>query len=100
MTTKLETKQFFDGDKTFENEVRLTQEETKRLDDFQYDYLLSNGFGSISGGFAQIILEELDEDYSQVILGYMKSGIQNDCENAVYQDKLMFNRVTKVITFI
>ena len=99
MSTKIDIKYFFE-DINSNKKIGLTQEEAKLLMDFQYDYLLSNGFGSISGGFAQIILEEFDEDDSQVILGHLKSGIQNDCENVVYTDEIMFNRATKVITFI
>lgn len=46
------------------------------------------------------VLDEFDNKEDNTLLGYMKSGIQNDCENVVYNDKLMFNRETQKIYFL
>ena len=98
MTTKINTKWFFE-DKNFAKEVKLTQEEGKLLDDFEYKDYYHSGFANISGGFSNVVLEEFDEEYDHIILGFVRSGIQNDCENVVYTDKIIFNRQKKTIVF-
>lgn len=111
MKTEIDVDRFF-KDKDFKNLVDLTQEEAKAISEFESAFEYHNGFGSISGGFACIILEEFDEDteltYDErvaegqynIILGHLKSGIQNDCENKVYTDQIRFNRKTKKVRIV
>lgn len=98
MKTKIDMKQFFDDEK-FSKEVKLTQEEVKLLNDFELRGLYANGLDQISGGFTFIKLEEFDEEYSNIILGVVKSGIQDGDEDSVYTDKIIFNRERKTIVF-
>ena len=98
MTTKT-NKRFFEDNK-FAKKVKLTDEEIKLLSDYEYKIYCSDGFRSISGGFAFIQLNEFDEESPKIILGVIKSGIQSDCENVVYTDDIEFNRATKVIRYI
>lgn len=99
MNTKIDIKQFFDGDKVFEKEVKLTQEEVKFLLDFELRDLYSNGLDGISGDFSFIRLEEFDEEDSNIILGVVKSGIQDGEEDSLYTDRIIFDRQKKTIVF-
>lgn len=91
-------RRFFEDDE-FECKVNLTQEEGKFLGEFETNYEYQNGFRGISGGFACMTLEEFDEEDDNIIIGYLKSGIQSDCENVVYTDIIIFNRTAKTIVF-
>ena len=95
---KIDTKRFFE-DVDFKNLVSLTQEEAQAIQNFERGYEYHNGFRCNSGGFAIIIFEEFDEEDTNILLGFLKSGIQNDCENVVYTDHFTFNRSTKEIKF-
>lgn len=94
----MKTDRFFD-DKEFENEVKLTQKEAELLSNFESEEVYCSGLGNISGGFAQITLEELDEEDDDIILGNIKSGEQNDCVNNVSTDRIIFNRKDSTIKF-
>jgi len=100
MKTEIDTDRFFE-DKDFYNLVNLTQEEAKAISEFESAFEYHNGFQGISGGFACILLEEFEEeDDGNIILGHLKSGIQNDCENTVYTDQIEFNRETKKVEIV
>jgi len=98
MDTTIDVKRFFD-DKDFGKEVKLTQEEGKLLDKFEWQDYNSSGLANISGGFSNIVLEEYDEEYDHIILGFVRSGIQSDCEDSVDTDRIIFDRQKKTIVF-
>lgn len=91
--------QDFFNDEAFGKEANLSQEETKLLSDFELKGLYANGLGGISGGFTFIKLEEFDEEDSNVILGVVKSGVQDGDEDSMYTDRIIFNRERKTIVF-
>ena len=98
MKTKINALQFFD-DEEFGKEVKLSQEEAKLLVDFETQSLYANALGQISGGFTFIKLDDYDEEDSNIILGVVKSGVQDGDEDSVYTDKIIFNRERKTIVF-
>lgn len=104
MKTEIKVDRFFE-DKDFKNLVGLTQQEAKAISDYESAFEYHNGFRGISGGFAFIILEDFHEDVdcidcNSIILGFLKSGVQNDCENNVYTDTITFNRKTKKVEIV
>jgi len=99
MKTLYDAERFFDNI-TFQKEVKLTQAEAKLLSDFECEDVYCSGLGNISGGFAMITLEEYDEEDDNIIIGYIKTGVQSDCENNVYTDGIAFNRKLKTIKFL
>jgi len=98
MKTKINAQKFFE-DKKFGKEVKLTQVEAKLLSDFEDNAYYSSGLSGLSGGFASLMLDEYDEEFDHIILGYVKSGVQDGDEDRVYTDRVIFNRETKTIVF-
>ncbi len=96
MGTDIKVDRFFE-DIDLKNLVSLTQVEAKVISDFERDYEYYNGLKSVSGGFACITLDDIDKD---IIIGFLKSGIQNDCENNVCTDVIEFNRETLKVKIV
>jgi len=98
METKINLERFF-KDKDFLKEVQLTEAEGQTLQKFELDVEYHDGLSGISGGFTSVILEEFDEEDEDILLGFIKSGVQSDCENNVKTERISFNRKTNAIQF-
>ena len=89
---------FFD-DKDVASFVELKQSEAYFLITYEFNVMNSEGLGQTSGGFANIIFNDVDEEDTNVITGVINVGIQNDCENKVYTDNITFNRKTLEVNY-
>jgi len=95
---KINTERFF-TDRDFKNLVELTQEEAEILQEFEVSILYHDGLSGLSGGFANVILEDFNEEDNNIIWGNITSGIQNECEDRTVKESIFFNRTTKKIEF-
>lgn len=53
---------FFDGNKKLEKEVKLTKEEIKIFENFEWRVLCDNGLRQINGGFSTVTIYDTDKD--------------------------------------
>jgi len=99
MDTKIDKNSFFE-DKDLQNLVNLTDNEAKILQDFETQVLYNEGWSGLSGGFARVYIEDIDEDDSTTLLGIIKCGLQDGEENRVYTDNFVFHRQTGEINYL
>jgi len=94
---KNDLERFFE-DRAVAREVKLTNVEGEALALYETMVESLDGLNFISGGFAKVVLTELDEENPDIIHGKLKSGVQNDCEDRVTTDPLVFNRKTRKVS--
>lgn len=85
---------YFD-DMVLAKKVNLSKEELVIFQQTELEILYYNGVAKISGGFASITIDGIDEEDSNILHCTFKVGIQNDCENDVTTFTGIFNRKTK-----
>jgi len=74
-----------------QSEVKLTDEEVEKLTKFEYVVLYDNGLKNLSGGYANIQINDFDE--SELILS-VRCGLQDDTTDETHRWKVRFDRKT------
>lgn len=92
MTKKEIADAFFDGDRELAEEVNLSQEEIDNFKAFESQVLYDNGLEKISGGYSNITIYEMEEDFDDV---YLKCWAECGEFNTRESWQVKYNRTTQ-----